>query len=62
MRAKYMNIKGVLINLDGVMYNNVDIIPGAVETIKWLRDQDIPFLFVTNTTRMNTAANAQEAS
>ena len=59
MKAKYMKIRGVLIDLDGVMYNNVDIIPGAVETIKWLRDQDIPFLFVTNTTRMSTAAIAQ---
>ena len=54
-----MKIKGVLIDLDGVMYNNEDIIPGAVETIKWLRDQCIPFLFVTNTTRMNTAAIAR---
>jgi len=34
LKAKYMKIKGVLIDLDGVMYNNVDIIPGAVETIK----------------------------
>ena len=39
LKAKYMKIKGVLIDLDGVMYNNEDIIPGAVETIKWLRDQ-----------------------
>ena len=54
-----MKIKGVLIDLDGVMYNNEAIIPGAVETIKWLRDQCIPFLFVTNTTRMNTAAIAR---
>lgn len=43
-------IKGVLIDLDGVIYNDSQIIPGAVETIHKLRQQNIPFRFITNTT------------
>lgn len=43
-------IKGLLIDLDGVIYNDSQIIPGAVETIHKLRQQNIPFRFITNTT------------
>jgi len=43
-------IKGLLIDLDGVLYVGNEIIDGAVEMVKYLRDRDIPFRFVTNTT------------
>jgi HAD superfamily hydrolase (TIGR01458 family) len=44
------DIKGLLIDLDGVIYNDSELIPGAKESIQWLQDQKLPFRFVTNTT------------
>lgn len=43
-------IKGLLIDLDGVIYNDSELIAGATESIRWLRDENIPFRFITNTT------------
>jgi len=54
-----MKMHGLLIDLDGVLYNNQKVIPGAIETMKWVRAHNIPFLFVTNTTRMNTSSIAR---
>jgi HAD superfamily hydrolase (TIGR01458 family) len=44
------DIKGLLIDLDGVIYNDTELIPGAKESIDWLRNKNIPFRFITNTT------------
>jgi len=43
-------VKGLLLDLDGVLYNAEEIIEGAAESVAWVRDQRIPFRFVTNTT------------
>lgn len=43
-------VKGLLIDLDGVIYNDSQIIPGSVETIQKLREKSIRFRFSTNTT------------
>ena len=43
---------GILFDLDGVIYVGNRLIPGALETIKKLRANGIPYRFVTNTTRM----------
>jgi len=40
--------KGFLIDMDGVMYRGSQLIEGAVEFVHLLREQDIPFLFLTN--------------
>lgn len=40
---------GLLIDLDGVVYQNNQLIPGAKQTLQWLRENNIPHLFVTNT-------------
>jgi NagD protein len=40
--------KGFLIDMDGVIYKGSEPIPGAVEFINRLRDNDYPFLFLTN--------------
>lgn len=42
--------RGLLIDLDGVVYNAEEPIPGAAEAIAELRGLNIPILFVTNTT------------
>ncbi len=44
------NIKGFLIDLDGVIYIEDQTIAGAVEAVNWLRQQGFPFRFLTNTT------------
>jgi HAD superfamily hydrolase (TIGR01458 family) len=44
------NIKGFLIDLDGVIYIEDQAIPGAVAAVNWLRQQAFPVRFLTNTT------------
>ncbi|MCA9443879.1 MAG: TIGR01457 family HAD-type hydrolase, partial [Candidatus Omnitrophica bacterium] len=39
--------KGYLIDMDGVIYRSSEIIPGAIEFIDRLKEEDIPFLFLT---------------
>jgi len=46
-----MQIKGLLIDLDGTVYENGSLIDGVADTINLLRSNNIPFRFVTNTTR-----------
>ena len=46
-----MDIKGFLIDLDGVLYVGDTVISGARETIEFLKEKKIPFRFVSNTTR-----------
>jgi phospholysine phosphohistidine inorganic pyrophosphate phosphatase len=43
-------MRAVLFDMDGVLYNSEEAIPGAAETLAWLREKHIPYLFVTNTT------------
>lgn len=40
----------ILFDLDGVLYVAERAVPGAAETVRWVREQRIPHLFVTNTT------------
>lgn len=42
--------QALLIDLDGVVYRGEQAIPGAAEAIAWLIEQQMPHLFVTNTT------------
>lgn len=49
----YMDINAFLIDLDGVIYVQEKLIPGAIETIAFIQQQNIPHRFVTNTTTLN---------
>jgi phospholysine phosphohistidine inorganic pyrophosphate phosphatase len=49
-------MKGVLIDLDGVIYQNDMLIPGAERAIAWLQRHAIPHLFLTNTTSQPKSA------
>ncbi|MGI9405703.1 MAG: TIGR01458 family HAD-type hydrolase [Hyphomicrobiaceae bacterium] len=44
------NIKGLLIDLDGVVYQAGAALPGSIEALDRLRNAQIPFRFLTNTT------------
>ena len=56
MQAQRINDIGLLIDLDCVIYQGERIIPGALETLDWIRRKRIPHLFVTNTTSRSRAA------
>ena len=51
---------GILFDLDGVLYNDSQLIPGAVETMHWVQEHRIPYLFVTNTTSRSRSALAEK--
>ncbi|WP_119462808.1 TIGR01458 family HAD-type hydrolase [Rhodospirillaceae bacterium SYSU D60014] len=44
-------IRGVLLDLDGVLYVGNDLLPGAREALARLRERRLPVQFVTNSTR-----------
>lgn len=43
-------LRGFLIDLDGTVVEADRLIPGAVETLAWLKSRGLPYRFVTNTT------------
>lgn len=43
-------VRALLIDLDGVVYEGESAIPGSADAIRWLQQNGVPFLFVTNTT------------
>jgi len=47
---EYRSIKGILIDLEGVLYNDNELIPGSIEVIKELKKNNIKLRFLTNTT------------
>ncbi len=50
MHPVLSEVKGILIDVDGVLYNDGVPVPGAPETIDFLRERGIPFRLITNTT------------
>ncbi len=44
-------VKGILIDLDGVVYQRGAAIPGSIEALSRMRQLNFDFRFVTNTTR-----------
>ncbi|MBV9454023.1 MAG: TIGR01458 family HAD-type hydrolase [Rubrobacter sp.] len=48
-----MNVKGLLIDLDGTLYTGNVPIEGARKTLACLKDAGIPYRYVTNTTRQS---------
>jgi HAD superfamily hydrolase (TIGR01458 family) len=48
-------IDGVLLDIDGVLAVSWEPLPGAIETLAWMRDRGIPFRLITNTTTKTRA-------
>ncbi len=46
----------LLIDLDGVLYESDQAVPGAAAAVQWLHDHGVPHLFLTNTTSRPRAA------
>lgn len=51
-----MTIRGVLLDIAGVLVDGAEAIPGALETVATLRRQRVPFRLVTNTSRRSKRA------
>ena len=49
-------IRGLLIDLDGVVYQGDAVLPGAQAALAWIRETSTPTLFLTNTTSRPRAA------
>ena len=51
-----MNVKGVLLDLDGVLYRGNNAVPGAQEALRYLKERGYITRFVSNTTRKSRKA------
>jgi HAD superfamily hydrolase (TIGR01458 family) len=62
--ARVMNIcdstKGFLLDLDGVLYVEKQLVPGAIEALEFLRSRNLPFRFITNTSTQTPQALQQK--
>ncbi len=57
-------MEGLLLDIDGVLAVSWEPIPGSVEAMAWIHDQQIPFRLITNTTthtRRDLAATLRTA-
>ncbi len=55
MTSRSTGIDGVLLDVDGVLAISWEPLPGAVETLGWMRKRDVPFRLITNTTTKTRA-------
>jgi HAD superfamily hydrolase (TIGR01458 family) len=61
-RQKMKDVRGFLIDLDGVLYVGDQAITGARESIDFIRDKNYTFRFVSNTTRRSRKSVAERLS
>ncbi|GER92210.1 haloacid dehalogenase [Dictyobacter vulcani] len=52
-------IRGILLDIDGVLHVSMKPLPGVVKTLSWLEQQGYATYFVSNTTTMARATLAQ---
>ncbi|HZS75828.1 MAG TPA: TIGR01458 family HAD-type hydrolase [Ktedonobacteraceae bacterium] len=53
------SIRGILLDIDGVLHVSMQSIAGAIETLKWLEQQGYHTCFVTNTTTSSRSTLVQ---
>jgi HAD superfamily hydrolase (TIGR01458 family) len=56
--GRLSGIETVLLDLDGTLYVGSQVVPGAPEAVRWLRDQGLTVRFCTNTDSIAPAALA----
>jgi HAD superfamily hydrolase (TIGR01458 family) len=54
------NIRGLIMDIDGVFYHANEPIPGAAETLAEIRRRNIPFRLLTNITRRSPSTIARQ--
>ena len=52
-------VRGIMLDIDGVLHVSMQPVAGAVETLRWLETHHYRTAFVTNTTTMARATLAQ---
>lgn len=50
-----IEIDGVLLDIDGVLSVSWEPLPGAIDTLTWMRTRGLPFRLITNTTTKTRA-------
>jgi len=55
VQAASVESRGILFDMDGVLYDAARSIAGAAETVRWVQSEGIPHLFVTNTSSRSRA-------
>ncbi len=55
MNIHWKSLKGLLFDMDGVWFVGDKPIPGAIETLRHIRERQIPCRFITNTTTQSLA-------
>ncbi len=53
-------MRAILFDLDGVIYQGETAVSGAARTLSWVREQEIPHLFLTNTTSRPRSAISEK--
>jgi HAD superfamily hydrolase (TIGR01458 family) len=53
------SIRGILLDIDGVLHVSMQPVVGAAETMRWLDQQGYPTCYVTNTTTFSRSTLAQ---
>ena len=53
-------LRGLLLDLDGTLYQQGEALPGAVEVVRALETDGFPFRYLTNTTSKSRAAVAEK--
>ena len=56
--GRLTGIETVLLDLDGTLYVGSQVVPGAPEAVRWLRDQGLTVRFTTNTDSITPATLA----
>ncbi|HEV8424206.1 MAG TPA: HAD-IIA family hydrolase [Actinomycetes bacterium] len=56
--GRLSGIQTVLLDLDGTLYVGSQVVPGAPEAVRWLRDRGLTVRFTTNTDSITPAALA----
>ncbi len=52
MRIDFQKKRGFICDMDGVLYHGMRMLPGAVDFIRWLQDNQKEYLFLTNNSGM----------
>lgn len=56
--GRLRGVETVLLDLDGTLYVGSQVVPGAPEAVRWLRDQGLTVRFTTNTDSVTPSALA----
>jgi len=62
VNGRLAGVRGLLIDLEGTVYQDLRLIPGAAEALAGLRERGIPHAFVTNTTSRPRSVLVRELS